>query len=53
MYGLYCVLKGPTKPLAAEEVGFASGKKVLDPKSNSEYLKKTRGCHREHSEASP
>jgi hypothetical protein len=40
MYGLFCVLKGRTEPPTAAEIRFASGKKVLDLKSNSEYLKK-------------
>jgi hypothetical protein len=40
MYWLYCVLKDQTEPPTAKEIGFASGKKVLDPKSDAEYLKK-------------
>jgi hypothetical protein len=40
MYRLYCILKDWTEPPTAKEIGFASGKKVLDPKSNAEYLKK-------------
>jgi hypothetical protein len=40
MYWLYCVLKDRAEPPTAEEIGFASGKTVLDPKSDAEYLKK-------------
>jgi hypothetical protein len=40
MYRLYCVLKDRAEPPTAEEIGFASGKTVLDPKSDAEYLKK-------------
>jgi hypothetical protein len=40
MYWLYCVLKDRTEPPTAEEIGFTSGKKVLDLKSDAEYLKK-------------
>ena len=40
MYRLYCVLKDWAEPPTAEESGFASGKTVLDLKSNTEYLKK-------------
>jgi hypothetical protein len=40
MYRLYCVLKGCTEPPTPDEIRFASGQKVLDPKSESEYLKK-------------
>jgi hypothetical protein len=40
MYWLYLVLKDRTKLPTAEEIGFASGKKVLDPKGDSKYLKK-------------
>ena len=40
MYRLYCVLKDRAEPPTTEEIGFASGKTVLDPKSDTEYLKK-------------
>jgi hypothetical protein len=40
MYWLYCVLKDWAEPPMAKEIGFASGKTVLDQKSNAEYLKK-------------
>ncbi|KAF8233226.1 hypothetical protein L208DRAFT_1267987, partial [Tricholoma matsutake] len=40
MYRLYWVLKDWAEPPTAEEIGFASGKTVLDPKSDAEYLKK-------------
>jgi hypothetical protein len=40
MYRLYSILKDRAEPPTADEIGFASGKKVLDPKSDSEYLKK-------------
>jgi len=40
MYQLYCVLKDRAEPPMTEEIGFASGKMVLDPKSDAEYLKK-------------
>jgi hypothetical protein len=40
MYHLYLVLKDRAEVPTAEEAGFASSKKVLDPKGDSEYLKK-------------
>ncbi|KAH9989387.1 hypothetical protein BJV74DRAFT_878163 [Russula compacta] len=40
MYQLYLVLKNHVELPMAEEIGFASGKTVLDPKGDSEYLKK-------------
>ncbi|KAF8234452.1 hypothetical protein L208DRAFT_1261840 [Tricholoma matsutake] len=40
MYQLYCELKDQTEPPTDEEIVFASGKKVLDPKSDVEYLQK-------------
>jgi hypothetical protein len=40
MYRLYCVLKDWAEPPMAKEIGFASGKTVLDPKSDAKYLKK-------------
>jgi len=40
MYRLYCVLKDRAEPPTAEEIGFMSGKTVLNPKSDAEYLKK-------------
>jgi hypothetical protein len=40
MYCLYLVLKDHAEVPTAEEAGFVSGKKVLDPKGDSEYLKK-------------
>lgn len=42
MYGLYCVLKGRTEPPTAEEIGFTSGKKVLDTKKFPSILKNSR-----------
>ena len=39
MYWLYCVLKDCPEPPTAEEIVFASGKNVLDPQTNLEYLK--------------
>jgi hypothetical protein len=40
MYRLYLVLKDHANPPTADEIGFACGNKVLDPKVNSKYLKK-------------
>ena len=40
MYRLYCVLKDRAEPPSAEEIEFASGKTVLDAKSDAEYLKR-------------
>jgi hypothetical protein len=40
MYKLYRVLKDRAEPPTPEEIEFASGKKVLDAKNGSEYLKK-------------
>jgi hypothetical protein len=40
MYKLYRVLKDRVEPLKPEKIEFASGKKVLDAKNDSEYLKK-------------
>jgi hypothetical protein len=40
MYQLYYILKDQTEPPTDKEIGFTSGKKVLDPKSNAEYLQK-------------
>ncbi|KAF8219894.1 hypothetical protein L208DRAFT_1191869, partial [Tricholoma matsutake] len=40
MYKLYCILKDRAELPTPEEIGFASGKKILDVKSDSEYLKK-------------
>jgi hypothetical protein len=40
MYWLYCVLKDRAEPPTTEEIGFMSGKMVLDLKSDAEYLKK-------------
>ena len=40
MYQLYCVLKDCAEPPTLEEIGFASEKKVLEQKSDAEYLKK-------------
>jgi hypothetical protein len=40
MYWLYCVLRDRAEPPTLREIGFASGKKVLDLKSDAEYLKK-------------
>jgi len=42
MYQLYCVLKDHAEPPMTEEIEFASGKKVLNPQTNSEYLKNLR-----------
>ena len=44
MYQLYCVLKDCAEPPTLKEIGFASGKKVLDPKSDAEYLKKLKAA---------
>lgn len=40
MYKLYCVLKDRANSPTPEEIGFASGEKILDAKSDSDYLKK-------------
>ncbi|KAF8236729.1 hypothetical protein L208DRAFT_1217461, partial [Tricholoma matsutake] len=39
MYQFYCVLKDWAEPPTTEEIGFTSGKMVLDLKSDAEYLK--------------
>ncbi|KAH9993284.1 hypothetical protein BJV74DRAFT_884394 [Russula compacta] len=41
---LYLVLKNCVEPPTAEEIGFASGKIVLDPKGDSKYLKKPKAA---------
>jgi hypothetical protein len=40
MYRLYCILKDRGGAPTPEEVAIASGKQVLDGKSESEYIKK-------------
>ena len=40
MFRLYCILKDRAEPPTPEEVEIASGKQVLDGKSESEYIRK-------------
>jgi hypothetical protein len=40
MYRLYCHLKDRQEPPTPEEISIASGKKQMDGRTESEYLKK-------------